>query len=149
MFPPPPPKESELTFHSEVCYLLVYYYFVVHMYFFLSIPMIIASSNIQQKVLEVRKQWAGEGRTACALAGLRERKAAAGAEQEEKGAAFRALAQEMGVRPDCQHLEVPAAVSVRAGGSSAGQRMCFCAPFATLWCLSARKFTKFKIFKVH
>lgn len=49
------PKESELTFHSEVCYLLVYYYSVVHMYLFLSIPMIIVSSNIQQKVLKVRK----------------------------------------------------------------------------------------------
>lgn len=59
------------------------------------------------------------------------------------------LAQEMGVRPDCQHLEVPAAVSVRARESSAGQRMSFCPPFATVSCLSARKFTKFKIFKVH
>lgn len=75
------PKENGLTFHSEVCHLLVYYYSVVHMYFFLTIPMIVASSNIQLKVLKVGKLWAGE-RTACAVAGLGERKA--GAEQEER-----------------------------------------------------------------
>lgn len=73
------------------------------------------------------------GGTACAAAGLGERKAASGAEQERRGAPLRAVAWEMCVRPVSRQLEIPAPVSIRAGGISAGQRICFHTSFPTVW----------------
>lgn len=110
--------------------------------------MIIVSSNIQQKVLKVRKLWAGEGRTACAIAGLGERKAGVGAEREKGGAPIQALAQEMGVRPDCWASWGASCSHCQGWGELCWAQDVVLHPFAAVWCLSARKFTEFKIFKI-
>lgn len=136
------PKENELTFHLKVPALVAGRLPFCSRCISFQVLMIIANGNIQQKVLEVRRQWAGEGGTACAAAGLGERKAASGTEQEWRGAPLRAVAWEMYVRPVNRQLEIPAPVSIKAGGISAGQRICFHTSFPTVWYLCARKFSE-------